>query len=251
MLNVDDYLSSYFKNKIDSKTQITELYHDPLFSKYYNNSGSKGVNLHGDIMFYKKHINPDALTLEIASGNGRVISALLEENFNILGVEREQSMINQMEYKYRKYVYKNDIFNFKELNEVYCEADYIIIPATSISLFSWEDIKSFIENLVDVNQSFELIFDGINIESIINKKPFKEINRYGTFYIQNFKMVKDTSEWIIYNIYHKESNKIGYSIKYNHSIESLIDILKRYNISNKIKISNESYYMIVGEYNGK
>lgn len=250
MVNTN-YLSSYFKNKMNNSTQITEVYKDPLFSKYYNDSGGKGVNLHGDISFYKKYINPDMLTLEIASGNGRVISYLLENNFNIIGIEKEESMINQMESKYKKYVYKNDIFNFEKLNEIYCKADYIIIPATSISLFSLKNIKEFIKNLVEVNQRFELIFDGINIENIINEKPFKDINKYGTFYIQNFKVIEEESELIIYNLYHKESNKIGYSIKYNHSIESLINVLNSYNLSCEIKIKNDNYYMIVGEYNGK
>lgn len=250
MFNIN-YLSNQLKKKINNNTQIVQLYSDELFSKYYDNISGKGKSLQRDIIFYKNNINPNKLTLEIASGNGRVISSLLDENFNVKGIEKEATMIEQMEYKYRSHIYQNDVFEFDKLNKIYSQADYIIIPATSISLFSAQDIELFIQNLINLNKSFVLMFDFIDIESLINEKPKKEKNELGTFYIQNFKVKQNDIEVIVYNIFHKESNKLGYSVKFSHNKELFMNIMKNCGLSCEIKINNNNYYMIKGEFNGK
>jgi len=55
----------------------------------------------------------------------------------------------------------------------------------------------------------------------------------------------------VYNIFHKESNKLGYSVKFSHNKELFMNIMKNCGLSCEIKINNNNYYMIKGEFNGK
>ncbi|PTI16430.1 hypothetical protein BU082_13100 [Staphylococcus warneri] len=152
-----------------------------------------------------------------------------------------------MTIDYRKHVINEDILDVFNLKEYYKNTNVFLLPATNISLFSLEDIYRFVNNIIKINKDFKFIFDVIDIENLITTRPQKHVTEKGTFYDSNH-VVDDK---ICYNVFHKESNTLGYSLKYNHKIDLLKDTLLSLNMKITEKSYSNSYYMIIGHYNSK
>lgn len=243
-MNNTEIINNKIKRKIDSKTSIVELYNCPIFTEFYDQL-TMSNNFYDDLGFYKKVSSKEERIIELASGTGRILIPMLKEKYNIIGVEKEKEMIEKMPYQYREYVICEDILDSNKLKEYYEKADVFILPATSISLFSLKDIRCFINNIISINNKFKFIFDVANIEDLITTQPQKYITDKGTFYDSNHVI----NDCISYNVFHKESNTLGYSLKFNHKTQVIKEMLSKLNMQiSEIKYPN-SYCMFVCEYN--
>ncbi|MCO4349241.1 hypothetical protein MTR10_11150 [Staphylococcus agnetis] len=239
----NDYLSEKILKKFPNPTEIVNVYSKSIFADFYHATTDRNA-FYNDLDFFRKEISKSDLTIELASGTGRILCPLLDEGFNMLGIEKEKSMINVMSSKYRKFVINNDIFNFEENRNIYKKAHCFIIPATSISLFSLDQIKKFFEYIVSVNNNFSVIFDIIDINSLIVDPPKKIVNNQGLFYYTNF----PKNDFIIYNLYHVNSNSIGFSFKYNHSLERLKQVLSTIGFEITLSKIDLDYFMVKAVY---
>ncbi|MCU5725451.1 hypothetical protein OCF66_10625, partial [Bacillus toyonensis] len=146
--------------------------------------------------------------------------------------------------------YKSKIFNIKiqELDKLVDKEllfSKIIIPATTISLFSHEDFEDFLkksESILDLKGS--IIFDFINpqyLDSIngkINLMNYKESKYYFSNYIEY--------PFFILNVFLQQESlkKLGYSIKHLYSIDYLNNLCNKYNYSLDVIFKNDTYLMV-------
>lgn len=238
----------YYKiqKMISSYTKINNIYEHDDMVKFYNNITNQS-SFNNDISFYKKKLDKSKFIIELASGSGRVLTELVDDGFNVTGIEYESAMINSMPLKYHEYVIQSDIFDFNTLSPLYQKVDSLILPATSITLFSLEKFENLLKNIMQLNKKFNIIFDFYNIEDLITESPKKVLNENGTFYSINFKNHNN----FIYNLYHKEKDILGISVKYAHSLDNLVSLLNRINMEVNVVPITQSYYMIEGTYNEK
>lgn len=238
----NDYLSKKILKKFP-KPNIVNVYSNDLFAKFYH-STTDANGFHNDLEYFKNNLNKDKLTIEFASGTGRITTPLLREGYQILGIEYEKSMIDIMPEDTKKHVINTSIFDLANNLKFYKKAKNFIIPATSISLFSLKQMGELFSYLKDINDSFSILFDIVNMEHLIIDNPKKVINGDGVFYYINFQK----GNYIIYNLYHKNSNTLGYSIKYNHTKESLLSLLDKLGYTTTT-YDKDNYSMIKAEYN--
>lgn len=227
-------------------TKIRNVYEDIELVKYYNDISNQ-ANDSSDISYYLSKLDKDNFIVELASGSGRVLKKLIDEGFNVHGIEYMQEMIRVMPTQYEKYVTQSDILDFKRLSLIYKHVDSLILPATSITLFSLDTFDNFLKNIITLNKDFNIILDFYEINDLITENPQKNITEEGPFYDINFK----ANDKFIYNIYHKNLDILGISIKYDHSLHNIVDIMKKNGMQVETVCLNNNYYMIEGKYNEK
>ncbi|HBC4363928.1 TPA: hypothetical protein OV127_002625 [Staphylococcus aureus] len=238
------YVNNMIKKRANKDTKIINLYSNSKLVAFYNSITNEST-FFNDIEFYEKRINKDQKIVELASGSGRILKQLIENGYDTIGIELEKMMIESMEDKYKSFVVNNNILNVKELNAIYKETDIFILPATTISLFSIEEIIKFLVDLKKINKNFKLIFDLLSLDKIINKKPKKVVNELGTFYYINF----ISGGQVVYNLFDKDTNIVGVSRKQNHSLNDILVQLKELEFNVYYTKISEDYYMIEGSYN--
>lgn len=230
-------------NKIDENTSIVPLYNHKIFTKFYDHLTTSD-SFYDDITFYKQNIKQNENIIELASGTGRVLIPLLKDSYKIIGIEKEREMINKVPLQYRNHVIQGNILDVDTLKKYYQNSDVFIMPATTISLFNLEEIATLLKRVTSINKKFRFIFDVIDIEELIANAPQKHINEEGTYYYANH-VVKDK---ISYNVYHKESNTLGYSLKNNHKTFVLKEMLSNLNIKYIISNKGDYYSVFICEY---
>lgn len=135
------YLFGPFYRKYTQGVPVTNnIYADPLFAKFYNETIDYGSQF-SDIDFYRRCLKQDDIILEIGTGNGRVFNVLINENFNIYGIEPEIEMIQYIYKQYKNRIFITGIEHLSCLNGL--KFSKVIIPATTISLFSKELVIPF------------------------------------------------------------------------------------------------------------
>lgn len=239
-----NYVNNMIEKRMNKDTEIINLYSNSKLVAFYNSITTE-PQIFNDIEFYEKHINKDRKIVELASGSGRVLRKLIEDGYQVIGIELEKMMISSMEDKYKDFVINNNIFNVNELSEIYKEADVFILSATTISLFSVEEIIKFLVELKKINKNFKIIFDLLNLDKLINKKPKKVVNELGTFYYINFIL----EEKIVYNLFDEGANIVGVSKKQNHTLDDILVKLKDLEFDIEYTKISAEYYMIEGSYN--
>ncbi|EOD7884953.1 hypothetical protein ACUW92_002396 [Staphylococcus epidermidis] len=240
----EKYISDLILKKTKKDLNISNLYENPIFADFYDSTTTKS-EFYNDVEFYKTVLESNKKNIELACGSGRVLKSLIDSNINIIGIESEKTMINKVEEKYHKYIFNEDIFNYEKLQQVYKNIDNIIIPATSISLFSKDSLIRLLKTLkhLNPNNKFKIYFDLINLNTILTDRPIKYLNEAGTFYCFNF----FTDHKVIYNNFHKESNTIGISFKYDYSYNDLLELFNSLSYSLKIVKQHDNYTMLKGE----
>ncbi|AHA10883.1 class I SAM-dependent methyltransferase [Bacillus toyonensis] len=234
-----------FKKKLnmDGVTLVEDFYSDTDFVQFYNQALKD--ESYKDLKVLKNILFTNDTILEIGSGSGRVFNTLSAEGYNIYGLEPSVEM-----NKYILNEYKSKIFNIKiqELDKLVDKEllfSKIIIPATTISLFSHEDFEDFLkksESILDLKGS--IIFDFINpqyLDSIngkINLMNYKESKYYFSNYIEY--------PFFILNVFLQQGSlkKLGYSIKHLYSIDYLNNLCNKYNYSLDVIFKNDTYLMV-------
>lgn len=238
----NNYLSKKLLRKFPKPESIVNVYSNDIFADFYHKTTDKN-GFYNDLEFFKNNLDKEELTIEFASGTGRITTPLIEQGYHVLGIEYEKSMIDIMPENTKKNVIHSSIFDVEKNRQIYSKAKNFIIPATSISLFPLNEVEMLFEKLKSINDDFNIIFDIVDIKTLINEIPKKVINKDGIFYYINF----SAENYIIYNLYHKNSNTIGYSIKYNHSREVILNMLNKIGyVTNIYDVDN--YSMIKAEY---
>lgn len=237
----DELIYKKFKKKAEKLKYIGDLYNDKDFSKYYNEVIIEDKMLDDDIFIYKKYFTPNTCVLEIGSGTGRIFNNLFKNRYNIYGLEPSVEM--------NKYILedaKKRIFNFSLQNIELIPIDnieVIIIPATSVSLFSYEELIDFLKKIKTKQKKLKhIIFDFIEIslfEDNFEKIGYQILNDEKYYYVNYLKKDK-----IIFNILNSE--KIGVSIKYNYSYEVLKNIFYEQGYSLNVVKHSEGYMMVEG-----
>lgn len=243
MINNSNKIHNKLKKKINNSTSIVNLYDSSVFSDFYGSLTTE-ENFFDDLNFYKNSISVNEKVLEFASGSGRILIPMLKEGYEIIGIEKEKEMVNKMPIEYRNCIVVNDILDFENLQPYYKEANVFIMPATTISLFSMNQISDLIKNIIYLNKKFKFIFDMIDIKNLITKEPNKHVTEKGTFYYTNHSI----DNIIAYNILHKESNTLGYSLKFDHNYNDLKDLLIKLGLDVYEEKKINSYRMVISQY---
>ncbi|EMB66702.1 hypothetical protein SMU26_04467 [Streptococcus mutans 3SN1] len=113
---------------------IENLYEDDIFANYYRSIVNQDELLEDDIDSYKQFFDKSMPILEIGSGTGRIFNPLFEDGYNIFGLEPAKEMAKYITNEGRDRIYSltlQEIGNLPQKN-----IEVIIIPATSVSLFS-------------------------------------------------------------------------------------------------------------------
>lgn len=206
---------------------INDLYSDKDIINVYNNEKHST----DEIAFYLSNLSKNDKILEIGAGNGRILIPLLEGGLDIYGIEPSKNMISKIKSSaIRARISNITLEEFLESKQTIFKE--IIIPATSISLFSPTEIKAFIQKYlrnIPYNK-FKLIFDFIDPKELKEQsgkiQSYKDVNYivYSANYISDDK--------IYYNIYidNGKKEKLSTSTKYIYDEDVIANILKDFSV---------------------
>ena len=238
------YIFGPFLKKIQKgNVEISDnIYSDSHFAEFYNLSVGDKFEIN-DLDFYREKITKRDVVLEIGSGNGRVFNVLSREGFNIYGVEPQLEMIKYIDPKYREKIYTIGIEDLETINKN--NFTKIIIPATTVSLFSEEQFKSFLIKAKGILDNHgEIIFDFLNHNYI--KDNYGEVLNYKTddsmFFISN--SIIDNK--YVLNIYMEGNGvkKVGYSVKFLHTMEFFKEVSRELNYKLKLLYNGKMLYFL-------
>lgn len=234
-----DYVFEKFLNK-KSNQQFVDIYSNKTFAKIYQEM----VELDDipDASFFLKNLNKKGKILEIGSGTGRILHQLVDAGYNAYGIEPSQEMIAQMPKALNDKVLCLGIESIDQALENISNIDVIIIPATTISLFSSEMVNNFLKNLPN---NITVYFDYMS-EDYFNKNTGL-ISIYhsqdgGKYFYVNF----IHGNKIVYNILNK--NTVGVSVKniYNFNILKTIFNSNGFSLTKEI-VEKNGYQMLRGQ----
>lgn len=202
-----------FKKKLGDRKEIdiiNNIYQEVEFTQYYEAIARESIS--GDIEYYLDIFSKDDQVLEIGTGNGRVLKPLLAHGIDIYGIEPEQAMLEFLNEEEKSRVYVGGIEKLAQFNHS-SKYSYIIIPATSISLFDEQCFSNFLSEAKKVlTRKGKIIFDFINPEQINKLDGVVSIDKISNQLFMSGNFVQ--GEKFIYNIYTKTadgSKKLGYT----------------------------------------
>lgn len=154
-------------DKLQKKSEnleiIENLYADDIFANYYHSIVDQDALLEDDIDEYKQFFDKKMAVLEVGSGTGRVFNPLFNEGYNIFGLEPAKEMAEHIAYEGRERIYKLTLQEIEKfpLKDI----EVIIIPATSVSLFSHEEFFDFLKKVKETQPNIKkIIFDFLKEE---------------------------------------------------------------------------------------
>ncbi|MDA2463924.1 class I SAM-dependent methyltransferase [Bacillus sp. AF53] len=237
-----------FKKKLDiPDVQILdEVYLDEDFVTFYNQELNKD-----DLEMFKNILAKDDVILEIGSGSGRIFNPLSKQGFNIYGIEPSQEMTSYILSEYRHKIFNIRVQDTEELREMGISFSKIIIPATTISLFSHEDFESFVMTIKELlDEGGSIIFDFINPDSLdkLDGKVNISTQKGKKIFFANYLSYPH----FILNVYLQGENqkKLGYSVKNVYSLEILNEMCERNNYSLNVLVENNVYLLVEMRKNG-
>lgn len=236
-----------FQKKAKQLKKIENLYDDITFSNFYQKIIEKDSFLVEDIEIYRNFLSKEKVTLEIGSGTGRIFNRLFLEGYNIYGLEPSTEMAKYIIPKGRERIYPIKIQEFEKVD---IQLDTIIIPATTISLFSEKELQYLLQTIQNTQVHIkQIIFDVLTplfFNQMVDKVSCIKFNDE-KFYTANFYNTDNSK--VIYNILNSE--KLGISEKYVYSISELKELFASRNVKVEIIKGNSMYVMLKGEfYNG-
>ena len=242
----NDFIHKKFQKKSNKLEVIDNLYEDGTFSEYYKLVTDEDSVLENDIDIYKRFFDKSESVLEIGSGTGRIFNNLFKHGYNIYGLEPSTEMSKYIDKNARNRIYPLTLQDIKYLPKN--DIEVIIIPATSVSLFSLNDLEKFLKYVQKHQVSVKrIIFDFLKEDFF--KGAMDAIQSYTLglekFYYVNF--WDKSEERIIYNLVN--SKKIGISVKYIYSHKSIQDLFEKLGITFNIILDSDSYTMIEGRFN--
>lgn len=223
-------VSPWFRKKKISHI-TTDIYSDEDFSFFYNEIANN-TEIHSDISFFIQELKGSSV-LEIGSGNGRIACPLIDAEINYIGIEPEYQMIKFLDKKYRNKIYHIDLNSFLKLSnvkDILDDIDTIIIPATSISLFSPDEITDFLFRIRQFSKKFKRVIFDYNSPNFFDNELHFNNTKHGKFYYANY----IDSTFVYYNVYYNE--KLGVSKKYLYN-EYIVQ-----NIAEKVNMRYENLY---------
>ena len=151
-----------FKEKLRDGKEIdiiNNIYQEVEFAQYYEAVACESIS--SDIEYYLDMLSKNDRVLEIGTGNGRVLKPLLAHGIDIYGIEPEQAMLEFLNEEEKSRVYIGGIEKLTQFNHT-SKYSYIIIPATSVSLFDEQIFSNFLSEAKKVlNSKGKIIFDFI------------------------------------------------------------------------------------------
>lgn len=241
-------ISPSFRSKAKSLTIVKDFYQDRDFAAYYNavtllNKSISSQN--NDYNFYISNLSKRSKILEIGSGNGRIFNRLFKENYNVYGLEPSLEMSAYINPTAKNRILHMTLQEFT-LNAKILNLDTVIIPATSISLFSPADFENFLNSLLKQSSFSTLIFDFLKPHYFLqsNNKITTVKVANNTFYSVNFLY----NNSIIFNIISAKHKKIGISQKFIYSLEYFEKLFKKVNGKLEILRNETDYLMIKGDF---
>ncbi|WP_367293522.1 methyltransferase domain-containing protein [Lactococcus lactis] len=231
------------------KVKIVEnLYLDEEFAEYYKSISDEDIILNNDLPLYEKILKKSNNILEIGSGTGRVFNYLFLKGYNIHGLEPSKEMSDYILEEAKDRIYN---LTFQEIDKLPLDdIETIIIPATSISLFSQGDFEIFLYKIMNNQTKLKNIFFDFMEENFflefsekISKKKIKQEKYYSVNFFDTY------NRRIIYNV--MNSKKLGVSIKYIYSLEVISKLFEKLNIRLDVLQSFDNYVMVEGIFNDK
>ena len=226
---------------------LDEVYLDEDFVTFYNQQ----LTNDNDFEMFKNVLSKDDIILEIGSGSGRIFNPLSKQGFNIYGIEPSQEMTSYILSEYRHKIFNIRVQDTEELHKIGIFFSKIIIPATTISLFSYEDFEKFakaIKELLDENGS--IIFDFINQDYLhkLDGKVNVSTQNGKKIFFSNYLRCPH----FILNVYlqSEKQKKLGYSIKNLYTLDILNEMCERNNYSLNVLLKNNVYLLVEMRKNG-
>lgn len=220
-------ISSKFLKISTRMKVIADFYQDIDFKNYYDFISTQD-EYERDLAFYKEYLDKDNTILEIGTGNGRIFNPLHENGFNIYGLEPSTAMTASIK-KGKNKILKLYMQDIRECPITVLHT--VIIPATSICLFSKAEFANFlIEAKIKYPMLKNVIFDFVEPEFFIETDDIVyKVNNKGDQYLYTNFIQKDQ---VIFNVIYK--NKIGISQKYLYSSNLISEISKKVSITHFI-----------------
>lgn len=243
----NDLIHKKFQRRSNQLEIVDNLYDDATFSEYYRLVIDQDSLLENDLDIYKRYFDKTVSVLEIGSGTGRIFNHLFQEGYDIYGIEPSAEMSKYIDENGRDRVYPLTLQEAEYLPKR--DIEVIIIPATSVSLFSLSDLERFLEYVKQQQPSIKrIIFDFLKEDFFINSMDIIQSHTLGLgkFYYVNF---FDTSgERIVYNLVNSE--KLGISVKYAYSHASVQTLFEKLGMAFNVILDSDRYTMIEGVFNG-
>lgn len=243
----NEFIHKKFQKRAAQLEIIDNLYDDATFSEYYRRVINQDSLLENDIDLYKCYFDKETPILEIGSGTGRIFNTLFQEGYDVYGIEPSAEMSKFIDKNGQDRVYPLTLQDIEYLptNNI----QVIIIPATSVSLFSHAELENFLNTIKQQQVSIKrIVFDFLKEDFFINSTDIiqSHILDLGKFYDVNF--FDESGEKIIYNLINAE--KLGISVKYAYSYTAIQKIFEKLGIELNIITDSDRYIMIEGVFNG-
>lgn len=243
----NEFIHKKFQKRSEHLEVINNLYDDATFSEYYRRVVNQDSLLENDIDLYKRQFDKFMPILEIGSGTGRIFNALFQEGYNVYGIEPSTEMSKSIIENGQDRVYPLTLQNIEQLPKN--DIQVIIIPATSVSLFSHAELEHFLSKVKQQQGSIKrIIFDFLKEDFFIRSMDLVQCHNldFGKFYDVNF--FDKSGERIIYNLINSE--KLGISVKYAYSYEVIQNIFEKLGIAVNVITDSDSYTMVEGVFHG-
>lgn len=246
MLN--EFIHKKFQRRAEQLEVIDNLYNDTTFSEYYRLIIEQDSLLENDLDIYKCYFDKTMPVLEIGSGTGRIFNPLFQAGYDVYGIEPFEEMSQYIDENGRDRIYPLTLQEVESLPKNNIEV--IIIPATSVSLFSLSDFEYFLES-IKRRQPFikRIIFDFLKEDFFLDSMDSIQSHTLGLgkFYYVNF--FDQSREKIIYNL--ANSEKLGISVKYAYSHTSVKRLFEKLGIIFNVISDSDCYTMVEGVFHEK
>jgi ubiquinone/menaquinone biosynthesis C-methylase UbiE len=231
-----------FKEK-EKVSKELNFYESDFFSKFYFNLVSTYDYQH---IVDRIQVKNDISILEVCSGTAPLLSILYDKNpkMTFYGMDLSVKLIERTRAELKKFNIVANVLNIDEYPNV--KFNYIIIPATSISLFNRLEVVELFKNIfTKLEKGGKIIFDCVDHDSKKNVYDGKiNITKLGDnkFFYANY-LIEDS---VFLNVYGQNSNSnesyITYSHKYIHQDDDLKFLLSQIGFS---KIAIRKHHTIV------
>ncbi|MGX1373462.1 SAM-dependent methyltransferase [Priestia megaterium] len=243
MLN--ERLFGPYKKKVNTNniSLVDDFYSDQDFVDFYNQALKN--DSYKDLDIFKANLSFNDTILEIGSGSGRIFNTLSKTGYNLYGIEPSLEMNKYILDEYKHKIFNTKVQHLDELINKKLLFSKILIPATTVSLFSHQDFEVFIEksaSLLSPNGS--LIFDFIDpqylasIDKKINILNYKDSKYYFSNYIKY--------PFFILNVFmqNESVSKLSYSTKHLYSLEYLEELCRLNNYILNVIYKDNMYVMV-------
>ncbi|MCM3670965.1 class I SAM-dependent methyltransferase [Mesobacillus maritimus] len=249
-------LSNYFfgpfkaKAERENVTFVEDFYLDEDFVNLYNMALQN--DRYDDLQLIQSNVSFEDSILEIGSGAGRIFNVLAEEGYMNYGMEPSDEMNKHILPDYQHRIFNLKIQEIKNLQDKGLRFTKILIPATTVSLFTHQEFEQFLFDAKGIlEDGGKIIFDFIHplqLHAVNGKVSVIQDGRDHKFYLANY-LHGHTFTLNVF-LQSEEECKLSYSVKNVYTLEFVKEVCEKRDYDLRTIFEDEAFMMLELTKNG-